>query len=103
MIMEILTKENLSKLAYLAVGVVVANEEKIKETINGWIDDGKVAEEDGRRFVDEMIDKSKEARKDLEERVKKISEEWYKAAHIGTTEQIEALEKRVKALESKAK
>ncbi len=99
--MEWFTKENVSKLAYMAIGAVVSNEGKIKELVDEWVEKGKMTAEDGKKFYDEMVEKTRSAKSEFEEKVKKVSEEWYEKVNVATKEQLEALENRVKALEEK--
>jgi polyhydroxyalkanoate synthesis regulator phasin len=99
--MELFTKENFSKLAYMALGAVVSNESKIRVLVDEWIEKGKMTEEDGKKFYEEMLSKTREAKSDFESKVKEISESWYATMHVATTEQLTALEARLAALEAK--
>jgi polyhydroxyalkanoate synthesis regulator phasin len=98
--MELFTKENVSKLAYLAIGAIMSNEGKIKELVDDWVEKGKMTAEDAKKFYDEMLEKSREAKAEFESKVKNFSEEWYNKAHVATLEQLHALEVRVAALEA---
>ncbi len=97
--MDDYSKDTLKKLAYLAVGVFTPEDNKFSEMVDGWIEKGKMTEEEGRKFVADMVVKAQGLKLDFEEKVKEQSAELYKSAHIATTEQIASLESRVKKLE----
>lgn len=99
--MEKNAKETLEKLAYLAIGLFSPENGQFSDIINGWVEKGKLTEEEGRKFVQEITDRAKGIRKDVEDKIREESEQFYNNIHVATTEQIEALVKRVEELEAK--
>lgn len=99
--MENGAKETLEKLTYLAIGLFSPENGQFSDIIDGWVEKGKMTEEEGRKFVVELTDKAKGIRKDVEDKVRTESEQFYNNIHLATTEQIEELQKRIEALESK--
>ena len=97
--MEQESKETLKKIAYLAIGIFSPDSNHFSEMVDGWIEKGKMTEEEGRKFVEEIMDKVKNIKSEIEESVLSQSQSFYQNIHVATTEQIEALEKRVSALE----
>jgi len=96
-------KELLKKIAYLAVGVLSPENEKFSGMVDEWVEKGKMTEEEGRRFVSEVLEKGKNIKSDLEKSILTQSKSFYDNIHIATTDQIAALEKRVTELEKKLK
>lgn len=101
--MEQSNKELLKKIAYLAIGVLSPENGKFSDMVDEWVDKGKMTEEEGRKFVDEVVEKGKSIKSDLEKSVLDQSKSFYKNIHLATTDQLQALEKRVKALEKNQK
>ncbi len=97
--MEDYSKETLKKLAYLAVGLLTPEDHKFSDLVDEWIEKGKMTEQEGRKFVEDLVEKAKGVKTDLEDKFKEQSTDILKNIHVATTEQIEALEKRIKALE----
>lgn len=97
--MEQENKELLKKIAYLAIGIFSPDSNHFSEMVDEWIEKGIMTEEEGRKFVEDIVDKVKNVRTDIEENVLKQSQQFYENIHIATTEQLETLAKRVSALE----
>ena len=87
----------------MAVGVLSPENEKFSTMVDEWVEKGKMTEEEGRKFVTEILEKGKTVKSDLEKSILDQSKSFYDNIHIATTDQIEALEKRIKALEDKLK
>lgn len=99
--MEKNTKETLEKLTYLAIGLFSPENGQFSDIIDSWVEKGKLTEEEGRKFVQEITDRAKGIRKDVEEKIRQESEQFYNNIHVATTEQIDALVKRIEELEAK--
>lgn len=97
--MEQENKEFLKKIAYLAVGIFSPESENFSEMVDGWIEKGKMTEAEGKKFVEDVMEKAKTTKSELEETILKQSQSFYENIHLATTDQIEALNKRVSALE----
>ena len=99
--MEKNTKETLEKLTYLAIGLFSPENGQFSDIIDSWVEKGKLTEEEGRKFVEEITDRAKGIRKDVEDKIRQESEQFYNNIHVATTEQIDALTKRIEELEAK--
>jgi len=97
--MEQDNKELLKKIAYLAVGIFSPESEHFSEMVDGWIEKGKMTEAEGKKFVEEVMEKAKTTKSDLEKTILEQSQSFYENIHIATTDQINALNKRITALE----
>lgn len=98
--MEQDTKDFLKKISYLAIGIFSPDSNHFSEMVDEWVEKGKMTEEEGRKFVEEMVDKVKNIKSEIEQSVLEQSQSFYENIHIATTEQIEALEKRITTLEA---
>lgn len=101
--MEAENKELLKKIAYLAVGVMTPEDGNFTAMVDEWVEKGKMTQEEGRKFVNDVMEKAKTIKFDIEQSILEQSKSFYDAIHIATTDQIAALEKRIKALEAKHK
>ncbi|CAG5087316.1 phasin family protein [Parvicella tangerina] len=97
--MEQENKELLKKIAYLAIGIFSPDSNHFNEMVDEWIEKGKMTEEEGRKFVEDIMNKAKGVKSDLEKKIMDQGQSFYENIHVATTEQIEALEKRISALE----
>lgn len=97
--MEAENKELLKKIAYLAIGIFSPESSHFNDMVNQWIEKGKMTEEEGRKFVEDVMDKATGVKAELEKNIREQSQSFYENIHVATTDQIEALEKRISALE----
>lgn len=98
--MEAENKELLKKIAYLAIGIFSPESSHFNEMVDGWIEKGKMTEEEGRKFVEDVMEKAKSVKSDLEKSILEQSQSFYQNIHVATTDQIEALENRISKLEA---
>jgi polyhydroxyalkanoate synthesis regulator phasin len=54
-------------------------------------------------MINELIQRSKEVKEDIEGKIENVSKEIYDTLHLATKEEIEALKKRISELEAKFK
>lgn len=97
--MEQENKELLKKIAYLAIGIFSPDSDHFSEMVDEWIAKGKMTEEEGRKFVDDIMSKARGVKTDLEKKILDQGQSFYENIHVATTDQIEALERRISALE----
>lgn len=99
--------ETLKKLFYSGVGLLSLTTTKVKETVEGLIRDRKITEEEGKRILDELINKSKGQRQEFEEQFRSFSSKFEKSTDAekptekSAEEEIEALRKRIAILEER--
>jgi polyhydroxyalkanoate synthesis regulator phasin len=99
--METENKELLKKIAYLAIGIFSPESKGFSGMVEEWVEKGKMTEEEGRKFVEDLMVQAKTIKNDLEKSLYDQAKSFYDNMHLATTEQLTALEKRIEVLEKK--
>lgn len=92
-------KDILRKTLLIGVGLVSVTREKIEEITDDLIKKGELSEKEGRDLLNEMLEKSREARKDLEARMEQIVADALNRFNIPTRKEIQELKQRIAVLE----
>lgn len=87
----------------MAVGYASIEKEKIEQFTKDLTEKGKLTEEEGKKMINELIQRSKEVKEDIEGKIENVSKEIYDTLHLATKEEIEVLKKRISELEAKFK
>lgn len=96
-------EELLKKILYTGVGFFSLTTAKIKELVNELVTDQKITEEEGKKLVDDFMDKTKDQRKDFEEQVKSVSSKFRKDVDETSSDTINFLKRRIEELENQLK
>ncbi|MBX7095025.1 MAG: hypothetical protein K1X56_09900 [Flavobacteriales bacterium] len=96
-------KDFIKNMLYMAVGYASMNKEKIEEFTKELTEKGKMTEEEGKKMINELIDRSKQVKDEIESKIENVSKEIYDTLHLATKEELDALKKRISDLESKLK
>jgi len=95
----------IKKSMLIGVGLAVLTREKLEQSIDELIKKGEMSEKEGKDALDDLVKKSKEARKELTEKVEKTVADTLKKLNIPTrkeySELAEKVEQLVKSQESK--
>ena len=92
--------DTIYKTFLVGVGLAVATKEKIDAHIKELVEKGKLSEKEGRDLAEDLLKKSKQARKDLQKEVEKRVGEILHKLQIPSKKDIEKLTARVKKLEA---
>lgn len=93
-------EELLKKILYTGVGFFSLTTSKIKELINELVSDQKITEDEGKKLVDDFMDKTKDQRKEFEEQLRTVSSKFKKEGDESSEGIINALKNRIQELES---
>lgn len=96
-------EELLKKILYTGVGFFSLTTSKIKELVNELVTDQKITEEEGKKLVDDFMDKTKDQRKDFEEQLKTVSSKFKKDVDETSSDTINFLKRRIEELENQLK
>lgn len=92
---------DLARKAILTgVGLGLIAKDKIDEVVEKIREENKLTEEESRKLAKELLDQSEEARKNLEEEVKKTVADALKKLDIPSREDLEDLNTRIEKLEN---
>ncbi len=86
----------------LGVGLFYMGKEKVEEYVADLIKKGEITEKEGRALVNELVAKSKEASRDLEERIHKVMSDAQEKLHAPLKKEIDELKQKVAKLEKEA-
>jgi len=97
---EINMLDAIHKMFLAGVGFAAMTKDKIDEHVKELVERGKLTEKEGREIAEDMLKKSEQARKDLQERVEKLVQETLQKLHVASREDIEKLASRIEKLEA---
>ena len=90
----------IKKTMYMGVGLAYMTKEKVEEISQELIKKGELSSAEGKEFIEDLTQKSAEARKALEARVDSLVKNSLARMKIATRDDLSALEKRIAELES---
>jgi len=91
----------LKKALFTGVGMVAMSREKVEEWAKNFAKEASFAEEEGKKFVDEVLKQSEEARKTLEQQVDRLAKSAMERFGMHTKEEVDELKKKIEDLERK--
>lgn len=93
--------ETLKKTLYAGVGLAFLTRDKIEELGKRMVEEAKLNETDGKKFIDEILKKSEDAKATFEKTVNSVVGTALEKLDIPRNSDLKALEARVKALEQR--
>lgn len=94
----------IKKFFYTGVGIVTLTAEKLQETVDELVGQGKVSKEEGKKVVNSFMDKVDDRRGEMEGKVKEMAESFANAINLpkfATKEDLDSLISRIEAIETK--
>ena len=88
------------KTILTSIGLGLLAKDKIDEAVQKICEENKLTEEESRKLAKELLDESEEARKNLEEKVKKTVGDALKKLDLPSRKDFEDLEARIEKLET---
>ena len=92
--------ESLKRTLYAGVGLAFLTRDKIEELGKRVAEEARLNESDGKKFIDEMLKKSEDAKSAFEKAVQSGVDAALEKLEIPRRAEVKALEARVKALEA---
>jgi len=90
----------LKKFLYAGVDLVADTSEKFTKTVHDLVDKGKISGTEGKKLVDEWIEKAETAKDEFEQRVKELSQK-IGVAERSDEDELDKLKRKVTDLETK--
>jgi len=90
----------IHKMFLAGVGLAAMTKDKIDEHVKELVEKGKLTEKEGRELAEDVLKKSKQAKKDLEKQVEKQVQQTLQTLQIASKEDVEKLEARIEKLEA---
>jgi polyhydroxyalkanoate synthesis regulator phasin len=92
----------MKKTLLTGIGFACMTREKIEQFAKTLAEQSDVSEKEGKKMVDELLQKHDEAKEDLDKRVKSIVSSIMEKMNLATKADISRLEKLIKESETKA-
>jgi len=81
-----------------SVGLALKAWDEVEELANDMVDKGKMTEQEGKKFIDELQGRYQDTQKKLEQRVEKSVKDILKKADVVTQDELKALKKEIRDL-----
>ena len=88
----------VKKTMLTGIGLALLAKDEVEDLAKDLIDKGKMSEQDGRKFFNDLQDRYDKVQKKLEDQVEKIVKEMLKKADIVTGDDLKALKKEIRDL-----
>lgn len=90
--------DTIKKVAFTGMGVAALTREKIEELAKELIVKGKLTEQEGEKFVQEMFDKAEESKVALKEQTEKVVAAAMEKVPLVKSEEVQQLREEISAL-----
>jgi polyhydroxyalkanoate synthesis regulator phasin len=97
--MEESMKEMLKNVLYAGIGAAFLTKEKIEELKGDLIEKGKMSQEEGKQFVDDLLRRSEKAKDQLELWINKRVEDRVNQLNLATKDEIAELRRKIEELQ----
>ena len=91
-------QEFFKDLLYLGAGAAFVTKEKIEELKNELIDKGKMTQEEGKQFVDDLLKRSDDMKGKLEEKINETVSERLEKMNVAKGDDIADLRAQIQEL-----
>lgn len=92
-------KEMLKNVLYTGLGAAFLTKEKIEELRKDLIEKGKLSQDEGKQFVDELIRKSEKAKDQLDLWINKRVEDRINQLNLANKDEIAELRRKIEELQ----
>lgn len=92
-------KDTMKNIVYAGLGAAFLTKEKIEELKGDLIEKGKMSQEEGKHFVDELVSKSEKAKEQLNLWLNMRVEEKVKQLNLATADEVEELRRQIEELQ----
>ena len=92
-------KETLKNMLYAGIGAAFLTKEKIEELKADLVEKGKMSQEEGRQFVDDLLRRSEKAKDQLDLWISRRVEERIAQFNLATRDEVAELRRQVEELQ----
>jgi polyhydroxyalkanoate synthesis regulator phasin len=89
----------IKKAIFIGAGLASMTAEKIQEAVDEIVKKGELSEKQGRELLEELFERSAKARKEMSERVEKLTQDALEKLKIPTRREMDELKARIDELE----
>ena len=91
----------IKKTMLTGIGLAAMTKDKVEEMVKDLTEKGEISEKEGKEFLDDLLKKSEQTRKDLEIKMEGMVHKVLGKMDLAIKKDIDNLEERVKNLEKK--
>ena len=92
-------KEMLKNVVYAGIGAAFLTKEKIEDLSRDLIEKGKMSQEEGRQFVDDLLRRSEKAKDQLDLWISRRVEERIGQFNLATRDEVAELRRQIEELQ----
>jgi polyhydroxyalkanoate synthesis regulator phasin len=92
-------KEMLKNVMYASIGAAFLTKEKIEELKSDLLEKGKMSQDEGKQFVDDLLLKSEKAKDQLDLWINKQVEARVNQLNLATKDEIAELQRKIEELQ----
>ena len=92
-------KEMLKNVVYAGIGAAFLTKEKIEELKADLVEKGKMSQEEGRQFVDDLLRRSEKAKDQLDLWISRRVEERIGQFNLATRDEVAELRRQIEELQ----
>ena len=87
--------ELIKKTMLTGIGLTVVTKEKVEDLARGLVEKGELTKKEGKEFIDSILKKSEQAKKDLDNKIENVVNKVLGNVNVATKADIERLEKKI--------
>ena len=92
-------KEMLKNVVYAGIGAAFLTKEKIEELKGDLVEKGKISQEEGKQFVDDLLRKSEKAKDQLDLWINKRVEDRVNQLNLATKDELAELQRKIEEMQ----
>lgn len=93
--------ELVKKTMLTGLGVVSLTKEKVEEIAKDFVEKGKMSEQEGSKFVQELMEKSEESKEELKKQIDSMITKTMTKMDIATKSDLEKIREELEEIKSK--
>ena len=88
----------VKKTMMTGIGLALKTKDEVEDWARDLVTRGELSENEGEKFVDELLKRYDEAREDLEKKIEKVTKEIMKKARVASIDELETLKREIEEL-----
>lgn len=88
----------IKKAMFTGVGIVALTKEKVEEIAEEFVEKGKLSEQEGKKFVDELLKRSDESKEAIRQQVDERVRQAMQKVDIARSSEVEDLKAQIRDL-----
>jgi len=88
----------VKKTMMTGIGLALKTKDEVEDWARDLVTRGELSENEGEKFVDELLKRYDEAREDLERKIEKVTKEIMKKARVASMDELDSIKKEIEEL-----